>query len=106
MIVFFVGKWHKEVFTNQDVIDILDALGSDHVNSARQRFYDLFVSHYQTKWTKYQLWTKALDVQNKTKPQRKSSRQASRSRKKSSSVTTSTISTTTSGRRENGLLRY
>ena len=61
--VVFSGKWHKNYFTNQDVVQILSHLKKvNPVGDIRARFYSIVTSACPTSMTSYKLYKKANAV--------------------------------------------
>ena len=78
------GHWHKDSFTNGDVIQILSTLEELHPSDRRNRFYSIVTSRCPTSMTKYKLYNKALSVKITPSQPRQSRRQQIRSNAKNS----------------------
>lgn len=82
--MMFAGHWHKDSFTNGDVIQILSTLEELHPSDRRNRFYSIVTSRCPTSMTKYKLYNKALSVKITPSQPRQSRRQQIRSNAKNS----------------------
>ena len=73
------GKWHKDFFTNGDVVDLLHAIKlTKHIGDMCGHFYSIVNSTCSTM-SKYKLFKKAEKIVLQTKGRRKSSRRLSTS---------------------------
>ena len=80
--MMFAGHWHKDSFTNGDVIQVLSALETFHPREQRDRFYSIVTSRCPTSMTNYKLYDKAVRVKSQATPSqpRQSRRQQIRSK--------------------------
>ena len=78
-----VGKWHKDSFTNGDVVDILTAMNiSEHISDEKDHFHFIVKSSFPNcSATKYKLYEKALKVKRKTEPRKSRRRRGKASSK-------------------------
>ena len=64
----FSGIWHRDFFTNGDVIDLLCALQQADINDSRKKLHSVITSKCPTSLNKYKLFARAQLVQSRAKP--------------------------------------
>ena len=79
---FLIGKWHKNCFTNGDVVDLLTAMSrSECAIDQRELLYSIVMSGCPNcTMKKYRLYEKALKVKMEAEPRKSRRRRSSSNR--------------------------
>ena len=82
IVVCWQGKWHKDFFTNGDVLDLLKAIKiCSHIGDICEHFYTIVTSACPTTMTKYKLYKKAEKIMLQAKGRKSSRRRSSHATK-------------------------
>ena len=67
LYVLLTGKWHKENFTNKDIVQILSCIQNQagSTTRARKKFYEIITSRCPTYLNQYSLYQNGIQVQTR-----------------------------------------